>query len=268
MVREVSAATSHDESAAPRDLLIAHLPVVDRLVNYLCFRRRWSDSETEEFAAHVRLKLVENDFDILRKFKGHSSLAVYLKTVIERMLLDYRTAQWGRWRPSVEAVRSGPNAVLLDRLLTRDGLTFDQAVHVMHTNHAVQMSRDELYAISLRLPQRTRLRLVDADASTAVATYGQPDAELERAEAVAMAARLKPALTRAVKRLTPAERRLLEMRFREGRQVSEIAQTMGVEAPPLYRQFERIVARLRGGMQHFRLPPSLSSSDLDLSISW
>jgi DNA-directed RNA polymerase specialized sigma24 family protein len=75
-------------------------------------------------------------------------------------------------------------------------------------------------------------------------------------------------LTSAVKRLTPAERRLLEMRFREGRRVSEIAQAMGVEARPLYRQFERIVSRLRRAIGQCRLPASLSSSDLDLSITW
>lgn len=265
---DVSTATSNGESAAPGDLLITHLPVVDRLVHYICFRRRLSDSETEEFAAHVRLKLVENDFDILRKFKGHSSITVYLRTVIERMLLDHRTAEWGRWRPSAEAVRRGPIAVLLDRLLTRDRLTFDEAVHVMQTNHGVQISRHDLYALSVSLPRRARLRLVHADASAVEATYGQPDAGLERAEAAALAARLKPALSKAVKRLTPAERRLLEMRFREGRQVSEIAQAMGVEARPLYRQFERIVARLRRGMESFRLPASPSSSELDLSITW
>ena len=43
--------------------------------------------------------------------------------VIQRLFLDARIAKWGKWRPSVSARRLGGVAVLLERLLTRDGLS-------------------------------------------------------------------------------------------------------------------------------------------------
>ena len=40
---------------------------------------------------------------------------------------DWRNARWGKWRPSAEARRQGALATHLERLMRRDGLTFEEA---------------------------------------------------------------------------------------------------------------------------------------------
>jgi hypothetical protein len=54
------------------------------------------------------LKLIENDYRILRSFEGLASLGTYLTTVIARLFLDFQIHEWGRWRPSAAATRLGP----------------------------------------------------------------------------------------------------------------------------------------------------------------
>jgi RNA polymerase sigma factor (sigma-70 family) len=255
-----------------REALVAQLSVVESVTAYICHRRRLSADEADEFAAHVRLKLVENDYGILRQFQGRSSLRTYLTTVIERVFLDYRTAQWGRWRPSVEAKRGGSVGVLLDRLLNRDGMTFDEAYQAMQTNYSVTMSRDELYALSVRLPARVQRRAVADTFSTIPAADGSPERALEREEAARLAGAVKAALKQAFSELPADDRRLLEMRFREGRQVVDIAQTLGTPSKPLYRRLEQIVRTLRRPLAVIDAgQPGLGSHLFrlsDVSISW
>ena len=50
---------------------------------------------------------------------------------------EARIAEWGKWRPSAVAKRLGPTAVLLDRLLTRDGRPFDDADVEPHCHRPV-----------------------------------------------------------------------------------------------------------------------------------
>ena len=109
-------------------LLVAHLPLIDSVVRAVAHRYWLSADETDDLGGDIRLKLVENDHDVLRKFEGRSSLRTYLMTVVLRHVLDQRNARWGKWRPSVLARQLGPIAILLDQLLTRDGLSFDEAV--------------------------------------------------------------------------------------------------------------------------------------------
>ena len=71
------------------------------------------------------LKLIDDDYQILRGFRERSSLRTYLSTVVERLFLDYRIRQWGKWRPSAQARRAGALAVRLEALLHRDGVPFE-----------------------------------------------------------------------------------------------------------------------------------------------
>src|SRR6202008_4136539 len=98
-------------------------------------RHQLSADEADELGSSVRLKLVENDYEVLRKFEGRSQLRTYLTTVVKRHFLDDRNARWGKWRPSAQARRLGPVAVLLDQFLTRDRLPFEEAVQAIEARH-------------------------------------------------------------------------------------------------------------------------------------
>src|SRR5690349_21220014 len=109
------------------DLFLAHLPHIDKVVNHLCRRYHFQTDEAQDFRSSVYERLVEDDYAVFRKFQGRSSLNTYLTIVISNMLKDYLNRLLGKWRPSAEAERMGPIAVLLEQLLVRDGHTFDEA---------------------------------------------------------------------------------------------------------------------------------------------
>src|SRR5262245_53162084 len=109
-------------------LYLTHRSVIESVIRFVCRRRGLRGDEAEEFAAEVRLRLVESDSAILRKFQGRSSIQTFLTVVIQRLALDYQASRWGRWRPSVVARSEGPAAVRLEQLVVRDGLPLADAL--------------------------------------------------------------------------------------------------------------------------------------------
>src|SRR6185503_1033291 len=103
----------------------------------------------------VCFKIFEDDYGIIRKFEGRSSFSTYLTTVILRLFHQWRVEQWGKWRPSAEAKRLGDKAITLERLITRDGFTFDEAVKVLTVRDGGLSPVAELEALYVRLPLRT-----------------------------------------------------------------------------------------------------------------
>lgn len=233
----------HDTGFEQR--FLSHVEQVERVIAFVVRRRRMTPDEADDFTSVVRLKLVEDDYAVLRKFEGRSSLQTYLTVVVQRLYLDYRTSLWGKWRPSAEAKRLGPTALLLERLTTRDGLTFEEACHHMRTNCRVAESDADLFALSTRLPQRVVRRFTDDGAlDTTVSAPPSGDA-IEQAEHAESAGRASAALSCALGELPDQDRLILQLRFEQGLQVSQIARMMHEEQKPLYRRIEQLLRRLR-----------------------
>ncbi|MSO61184.1 MAG: hypothetical protein EXQ50_03690 [Acidobacteria bacterium] len=55
-------------------LLLEHLPLIDHIVRTTGRRSHLSAGEQEDFAGFVRLRLIEDDYAILRKFQNRSAL--------------------------------------------------------------------------------------------------------------------------------------------------------------------------------------------------
>jgi RNA polymerase sigma factor for flagellar operon FliA len=190
----------------------------------------------------VQLKFLESGYEAFARFDGRSSLRTYLTTVVWRLLLDWRTAAYGKWRPSAAARRLGAQALLLDRLLNRDGLTVDEAIQV--ASRAPEALADHvLRLIADRLPRRRRHILVADDALQLVAREF-PD-PVEARERAVKARRTRIALGHAFNQLKPEEQRLMSLRFRQSLSVREIASLLNVDAKRLYRTFDRLVGKLR-----------------------
>jgi len=100
-------------AAAYAAWLEVNIELVDRLARATAHRARLSASETDDFLSDVHLKLVEDDFAVLRSFKGRSRLTTFLLTVLQRAAFDFRNARWGRWRASAQAERQGTTALRL-----------------------------------------------------------------------------------------------------------------------------------------------------------
>src|SRR5688500_7510790 len=110
----------------PHQVLEENVELIERLVGRACRRAGIGARDVADMAAMVKLALVEDDYAILRRYEGRSSLATYLTIVIERLLADQRERTHGRWRPSAEAQRLGPHAVLIEDFVGRQRRSIDE----------------------------------------------------------------------------------------------------------------------------------------------
>lgn len=235
----------------PEALLVEALPVVDEVVRFVCRRGHSRPEEAEDFAGWVRLRLVENDYAILRQYAGRSSLKSYLAVVVQRLFIDARRQHLGVWRPSAEARRLGPLAVRLDTLLHRDRMPLDQAVSHLLDNERAAASEAELRALAARLPPRQRRRFEGEEALAnlavpAEAAVEQPAFAGQRGRRAAAVQRL---LHEAREALPSQDALLLRLRYEESLPVARIADLLGLAAKPLYRRIERVLGTLRAALE-------------------
>ena len=228
---------------------LAELPAIDRIAGALCRRRGLTGADAEDFSAHVRSRFVVTEYAALARFRGESSLPVFLTTVIARLLKDYLVARDGRWRPSAAAMRAGPVAVLLERHISRQGCSADEAVtRVMHGGGHPYSER-ELRAIvrtlRAREPMRPREVTTDRPVEFGPMSTVSADAIVEELEQDAERQRAHDALDGALRALPPEDRLLVSMRFLDGQSIADIARALRTEQKPLYRRLERALVSLR-----------------------
>lgn len=228
------------------EFLNSQYELINQVIAFTARRHRFNPSDAEEFGSLVRLKLVENDYAILRKFQQRSSLRTYLTVVIKRLCLDFRTAQWGKWRPSAEATRQGPVAVLLERLTSRDGYSFSEACELLRTKHGVDLSDSELERLWTRLPKRIPRRLVDEGELTNLVADGiDAESAAMQAEDREEAVRFWKTLENLVDALSAQDRLILKLHFKDGLTVAQISRALKLDQAPLYRRINGLLATLR-----------------------
>lgn len=231
----------------PEETYLQHLLTIERIAAFVARRHRLEASEAEEFVQEVRVRLLDGDYAIIRKFEGRSTFSTYLTTVIGRLFNQWRVEQWGKWRPSAEAKRLGDKAVTLERLLSRDGFTFPEAVRMLTTPGGSSYTVIELEAIYLRLPARApRPMVVSEDVIPDVVAveddgYQRMEAE-DRARAARHAVRV---VDEAIERMAAEDRLILQMRFWDGRRVPDIARVLHLDQKKLYKRLDRLFRDLR-----------------------
>jgi RNA polymerase sigma factor (sigma-70 family) len=227
-------------------LFQAELVLIERVIAWVCSRRCLRAADAEDFASTVKLRLIENDYAVLGRFEGRSSLKTYLTAVINHLYLDYQRQRFGKWRPSAEARRLGPVALRLEVLLYRDGLSFQEAVGVLQTNFQVAESRDTLYDLSRKLPHRSLRR--DGDGSDSTPREPGPSA-LEEAERQILAERTLGALRRALARLPARDRIVLRLHVESGLSLADVARALNEPQKPLYRRRDTLLRQLREDLE-------------------
>jgi RNA polymerase sigma factor (sigma-70 family) len=248
-------------TTAPSDseaLFLTHLPLITHLTKAVARRRHLPPDDAEDFTSIVYLRFIEDDYAILRKFQGRASLRTFLMVVIHRICLDHQIREWGKWRPSEGAKRQGEAAVTLERLVTRDGLTVDEAAAVMSMSPATTPSREVLAEVASRLRARPcrRPRPVASETLDNVA-FKTSETILKRLEVHQHATRARRALAHALIALDPSDRRLIDLHFLRGLGIAQIARTLRVEQRPLYTRRQRILARLRLALERDPLVASV-----------
>jgi len=262
-----------DPTAHYQAMFISNLDVVERVIRYVCQRHKLAGLEADDFESEVKIRLVDHDYEVLRKFQRRSSLRTYLTIVIQRIYLDYRNHLWGKWRPSAEAQRLGSIAVQLERLIGRDGLGFEQACEHLRTNDGIRATDADLAALFVRLPVRTRRAMVSDDALEGVPDRtNAADDRLLSPERQAMARRILDALTTAVRALGDQDRVILRLRFQDGLAVADIGRALHLDQKPLYRRFDALLHQLRAALEAAGIDRTeaceiVNRKDVDISLA-
>jgi RNA polymerase sigma factor (sigma-70 family) len=225
-------------------LFLSELPMIERVIAWVCARRCLRGAEAEDFASTVKLRLIENDYAILGQFEGRSSLKTYLTAVVNRFYLDYQAQRFGKWRPSAQARRLGPVALRLESLMYRDGLTFEEASAVLRTDPKVSESREALYEMSLKLPVRSQ-----SSGPRTAANGSTFPTVVEVAERQALARKTSRLLKTALERLPPLDHLMLRLHIEAGLSLADVARSLGEDQKALYRKRDALLKQLRSDLQ-------------------
>lgn len=247
-----------------------HYCLIQEVVRFVSRRHRLSTDEREDFTSYAMLKLVENDYGRLRKYRGDSTFRTYLAVVLQRLFLDYRTQKWGKWRPSTTAKRLGATAMKLETLLYRDGMEIHEAQQMLLSRPDTTESAESLWRLALELPRRERPKRLDEEVLDNVGGVGPVD-ELVQREKSTLVRSVESRLVQESRRLTAEERTILRMRFDDGKSVPEIAEALELKPKALYGRIARLLKQLRvalerSGVSWHELESVVGSRDLGLSL--
>jgi RNA polymerase sigma factor (sigma-70 family) len=239
---------SSPDDLPPDQLFLKSLPLIEKIIAFASRRSRFSREDGEDFSSWVKLKLIENDYGVLRQFKGGCSLGTYLSIVIQRLAQDYRNHLWSKWRPSAEALRLGPLAVRLEQLLVREEYSFDEACQILWVNEGIGATEAELADLRAKLPPRTGRHLVSDEALQAEAAPDPgPDQQAEDKETAIESRRIFMALHRSMETLSTDDQVLVKLRTQMS--VADIARVWKVEQKPLYRRLEKAYKALAKALE-------------------
>lgn len=221
----------------------ADLALLAQIVRDVARSARLSPENAQDFSQSVHLKFLERHYLAFDRFSGRSSLRTYLTAVVKRMLLDWRRTMYGKWRPSATAVKLGPDAAGLERLVHRDGFSTSEAIEMLVTGGNAP-SAERLSWIAAQLPSRQKRTSVS---ETALDRLGGVDFEdpVEAQERRRIARHIRQALAAAIRSLPPEDKWLLDLRYRQHQQVRAIARIIGTEPGALYRRCHRVLRELR-----------------------
>jgi RNA polymerase sigma factor for flagellar operon FliA len=232
-------------------LFLAHLAHVNRVVADVCRRSGMGTDLADDCRSWVTLKLLEDDYAILRKFRGESSLKSFLTVVVAKLVRDFRVAQWGRWRPSAAAMRLGALATRLETLIFRDGLSFDEAATVIRSSSTETVSQRELINLFSKLPLRgpVRPREVPEDAAEAALSDATSESRVADEERRQELSEIEGIVARELSQLDAREHTVVRMLLFEGLSVADVARGLGLPQMPLYREIKKLNGRLRAQLE-------------------
>jgi RNA polymerase sigma factor for flagellar operon FliA len=223
------------------------LPFIEQTARSVSRRHGLSADDSDDFESWVKLRLIEHDYAVFRKFRGESSLNTYLAVIVAAFFREYGAANWGRWRPSATATRLGPLAVRLEALMYREHHTLAQAIEVLRSSDPALPDERELTRLASRLPPRPRVQREPLEAIAEMAEASRATGESWPSDDEAY---LQAALERTLNALAPEDALIVRMRFFEGNSIADVARTLQLEQKAVYRRAERILHTLRDRLEN------------------
>jgi RNA polymerase sigma factor for flagellar operon FliA len=235
----------------PAALFLDSLSAIEGIAASVCrMYSVWGD-DADEFASWAKERLMENDYAVLRKYRGESELTTFLTVVVTRLFHAHARERMGRWRPSAAAERLGQVAKDLEVLVHRDGCRLHEAGERLRSSGRTQMSDGELGRLLAKLPAREPLRPVEVGADPLEHAPGaaRADERVSAAESERHRAAVLSALFAAMRTLQPEERMIVRMNLADGRSVADVARALNLDQRALYRRIERLREQLRSTLE-------------------
>jgi RNA polymerase sigma factor for flagellar operon FliA len=235
-----------------RERFTANLALIERAVAFACRRYGFDGEDAKDFGASVKLKLVDDDYAVVRAYEQRSSFATYISIVVQRMALDYRIQMWGKWHVSKDAQRLGPRAVEAETLLRRDGRSPQEVATILGISDA------ELREIVAQLPDRApRHREVAIGEAEAFVVSSPATAEERVMEGHRRRAsqELSAILSAILGRLPDDDRLILQLRFEGGMTVAQIARMLQRDQKVLYRRIEKQMRDMKRELEAAGISP-------------
>ncbi len=234
-----------------KTLFLEQLEAIDRAIRFACHRASLREHDAEDFASTVRLKLIDNDYAVIRKHDSRSSFCGYIAVVVQRLLLDHRNTQWGKFHASAEAKRIGDTAITIEAFLYRDGRTIEEVLPTL-LRRWPDLTRERIDGIVRALPPRSaRPRVVDIEhAAESVGADGATvhDAAFE-ADRHATSQQLCAIVRDTMKELDEHDRLIFRLHWEGDMSVANISRVLHIEQKPLYRRLQRALARMRARLE-------------------
>jgi RNA polymerase sigma factor (sigma-70 family) len=226
---------------------LENLSLIEHAIAFVCRKYGLSGADAEDFGSSSKLKIIDHDYAVLRKFGQKSSLGTYLIVVIQRHYLDEKIHEWGKWRPSMRARQGGEAAIFLERLISRDGLALAEASTIVRQKFTELDARAvATLAASIVVRQPRRQSSVErTEEMREPASEASAEDELLRSEREAAARRAGEVLSRELDRLAPEDRLIMKLKYIDAMQVSTMARMLHADQKQLYRRIDRVVATLR-----------------------
>lgn len=256
-------------------LFIEQLATIDRAIGFACRRGALPEAGREDFASWAKLKLIDNGYAIIRKFDRRSSFAAYISVVVQRLLLDYRIASWGRWRASAEAQRMGEAAVTIEAMVHRDGRSVEEVLPMLKRRWP-ELTRSTVEDVLCRLPGRTP-RPRDVELELAIHHVGSTADDVFdgafAAERMERARLIATIIRTTIASMVEDERLIMRLRYEGGMSVADISKMLKIEQKPLYRRIQRGLLQLReklecAGIQAVDVLEVLSTRGADLDFGF
>lgn len=197
--------------------------------------------DQDDFVSWVHEKILDGDGRVFRGFSGKSSMRTYLRVVVSNLLRDFRNSRWGKWRPSARAAELGRDAMALERLVYRDGMTVGTAVALVVERSKESLTEREAHELLAELPRRWKAVVTTDLEPEDLPSENRAD---RRAILESERRRIERGLSEALAELPDEDQLIVKLLYWEGHTVASVARILDLPQKPLYRRMEAVRARL------------------------
>jgi RNA polymerase sigma factor for flagellar operon FliA len=250
MQRLLISLTKHQRinNVAVESIFLENRSAIGKIAEFISRKHGLTGADAEDFASVVNLRLIENDYAVLRKFRGESSLNTFLAVVIAGIFRDFQVSRFGKWRPSAVAQSLGPFAIRLETLIFRDHYSTTEAVERVRKMPHCNLSEKELRKLAGMLPVKTRVRVGRMDMESSISDADDVAAAEDDYATNVDRDRIEAALNDVLTTLDPEDLAIVKMKFWSGISVADVSRMLCTPQKQLYRRLDKLAKAIKNNM--------------------